>query len=64
MKTYTNAKYFIAPIFPGGSPGPNIGINVTINGVPSSVPIDQNNTDYRNMMMLVSDGSLVISPAI
>jgi hypothetical protein len=63
MKTYTNATYYVAPTISGGTPGPNIGITVTINGVASYVPIDTKNVDYRNIMALVAAGQLVINPA-
>jgi hypothetical protein len=39
------------------------GIFVDINGVPWTVPICPGNTDYDNMMLLVSEGKLVIAPA-
>jgi len=38
-------------------------IKVYIDGVLSYVPIDPANTDYSNMMVLVSEGQLVIAPA-
>jgi len=59
MPTYTNAQYVNGF---GGTP-PNIGINVQINGVQSYVPCDPANTDYANMMILVSEGQLTIAPA-
>ena len=37
-------------------------IRVEINGVTSNVPIEPANTDYANMMVLVSEGQLVINP--
>lgn len=43
--------------------GQHVGIRVTINGVPSSVPLDPANTDYQNIMKLVEEGKLVIAPA-
>lgn len=55
---YENARYVAIPA--GSEPQ---AIFVTINGVPSSVPIDPNNTDYQNMMQLVAEGKLVIQPA-
>jgi hypothetical protein len=57
MPTYTNAQY------QANSLGAIICIKVDINGVPSFVPIDPANTDYSNMMLLVSEGKLVIAPA-
>jgi hypothetical protein len=58
MQTYTNAQYLynFGTITIGG-------IRVDINGVTSSVPIDPANTDYANIMLLVSEGQLVIAPA-
>jgi hypothetical protein len=59
MPEYTNAQYVNGI---GGWP-PNVSISVQINGVPSFVPCDAANTDYANMMVLVSEGKLVIAPA-
>jgi len=58
MPTYTNAQYFYA--FGTTTIG---GIRVDIDGALSFVPIDPANTDYANMMVLVSEGKLVIAPA-
>lgn len=58
MPTYTNAKYFNNPLT-----GVVIQINVDINGVTSFVPIDDQNTDYQNIMALVAAGELTIAPA-
>lgn len=54
---YSNAQYVL------GLDGEISGIRVDINGVSSFVPIDPNNTDYKNMMELVEQGKLVIAPA-
>jgi hypothetical protein len=43
--------------------GEHVAINVDINGVPSSVPVDPANTDYQNIMALVAAGELTIAPA-
>jgi len=59
MPTYTDAQYVNGL---GGTP-PNVGINVLINGVQSYVPCDPANTDYQNIMLLVSEGKLTIAPA-
>ena len=59
MPEYTNAQYANGIT---GMP-PAVGINVQINGAPSFVPCDPANTDYANMMLLVSEGKLVIAPA-
>lgn len=55
---YTNAQYIKNPMT-----GIVDSISVDINGVLSFVPCDPANTDYRNMMLLVSEGKLVIAPA-
>jgi hypothetical protein len=55
---YSNAKY-VRDIFTGGI---NV-ISVDINGVTWFVPLDIANTDYQNIMNLVSEGKLVIAPA-
>ena len=39
------------------------GIEVTINGIPSTVPIDTGNVHYDELMKLVESGELVIEPA-
>ena len=57
MSEYTNAQYYKNPMTNQVS-----GIRVDINGVPSFVPIEPTNTDYANMMVLVSEGQLVINP--
>lgn len=38
-------------------------IEVTINGIASTVPIDTGNFDYLAIMKLVESGELVIEPA-
>lgn len=53
---YTNAQYIAFN-------GVNTTIRCDINGVTSFVPIDKNNTDYAQIMLLVSQGKLIISPA-
>lgn len=60
MPTYTEAQYVNGF---GGTPQ-NVGINVQINGVPCYVPCDPANTDYQNIMLLVSEGKLTIAPAV
>lgn len=57
MSEYTNAQYYKNPMTNQVS-----GIRVDINSVPSFVPIEPTNTDYANMMVLVSEGQLVINP--
>lgn len=56
MPEYTNTQYVTAD-------GQNMAIRVDIDGVPSFVPIDPANNDYANIMLLVSEGQLVIAPA-
>lgn len=55
---YENARYIAVPA--GSEPR---AIFVYKNGVPCSVPIDPDNTDYQNIMQLVAEGKLVIAPA-
>jgi hypothetical protein len=55
---YENAKYIRDPMT-----GENYAIQVDINDVPSTVPLDPANTDYQNIMTLVDEGKLVIQPA-
>ena len=54
---YTNAQYYNDPA------GKQAGIRCDINGVTSFVPLDENNTDYANIMQLVAEGKLTIAPA-
>lgn len=54
---YTNAQYYTDL---SGNPA---GIRCDINGIPSFVPLDEANTDYANMMVLVAAGELTIAPA-
>jgi hypothetical protein len=58
MQKYTNAQYYCIL-----GTSTIAGIKVDIDGVPSFVPIDPANTDYANMMVLVSEGQIVIAPA-
>jgi hypothetical protein len=55
---YANAIY--VKLFTGNE---ITGISVDINGVPWTVPICPGNTDYDNIMVLVSEGKLVIEAA-
>lgn len=43
--------------------GQHSSIQVKINGITSFVPLDPANTDYQNIMKLVEDGELEITPA-
>lgn len=56
MPTYSDAAYV------ADMTGVAVGISVVINGVLSVVPLDPANSDYRNIMQLVSEGKLVIAP--
>lgn len=55
---YSDAQYVIIP--PGSEVG---GIQCKIDGLPSFVPLDPNNSDYQNIMTLVAEGKLTIAPA-
>jgi len=55
---YTNAQYYNDTLT--SQPA---GIRCDINGVTSFVPLDPANTDYANIMQLVSEGKLTIAPA-
>ena len=55
---YENAQYMVSPLS-----GQTTGIRVEINGVTSCVPLDPANTDYANIMQLVSEGKLTIASA-
>ena len=48
----TQAKYF-------QHDGRNTSIQATINGVELSVPIDNDNTDYQNILQWVADGNTI-----
>jgi hypothetical protein len=54
---YTNAQYY------NNTNGNQVGIRVDINGVTSFVPLDPANTDYQQIMALVANGQLTITPA-
>lgn len=58
MSEYTNAQYYKNPMTNQVS-----GIRVDINGVASFVPIDPDNTDYANILHLVSENKLTIESA-
>ena len=59
---YTDLKYCVSQP-PFGDGETNTGIICKINGISSSVPIDNNNTDYLRIMELVSAGTLTIADA-
>ncbi len=54
---YQQAQYIKDP------KGNVTSIRVDINGVTSFVPLDPANTDYQNIMALVTAGELTIAPA-
>ena len=54
---YSNAQYYNDEL------GNAVSISVNINGIISSVPLDEANTDYQNIMALVAAGELTIAPA-
>lgn len=55
---YTNAQYVRSPMSEEIA-----SIRCDINGVTNYVPMDDSNTDYRNIMALVAAGELTIAPA-
>ena len=55
---YANAQYYF-----GIDSKENAGIRVDINGVTSNVPLDPTNSDYINIMKLVQESKLTITPA-
>ena len=55
---YENAKYIINPIN-----DQNVVINVVFDGKYMSIPIDDSNIDYQNVMKAVAEGKLTIAPA-
>jgi hypothetical protein len=54
---YSNATYHI------DLSGNQSAIRCDINGATSFVPLDEANTDYKNIMALVAEGKLVIAPS-
>ena len=56
---YTNAKYYKSPT----EPDVIQCINVTYGNIQKSVPINNNNTDYVEIMKLVNAGELTIAEA-
>ena len=57
MSEYTNAQYY------NDLSGKLAGVSVDINGVTSTVPIEPANTDYANILHLVSENKLTIESA-
>ena len=56
---YTNAKYYKSPT----EPDVIQCINCDYNGIKKSIPIDESNTDYIEIMKLVEAGELTIAEA-
>jgi len=52
----TNAKYY-------AEDGENLSISVFINGLRTIVPLDPDNSDYREIMRQVEAGELTIADA-
>ena len=60
MRTFKNAKY-IKDIY--SSESKLVGVNVTIDEVVCTVPLDPANSDYAEIMRQVEAGELTIEPA-
>ena len=60
MRTFENAKYLKDSY---SSETRLVGINVTIDGIVTSVPLDPANTTYAEMMRQVEAGELTIEEA-
>ena len=56
-----NAKYVKAPL--NNTDNQNNGVKATINGVESWVPMDEENTDYAEILRQVAAGELTIADA-
>jgi hypothetical protein len=53
----TNAKYF------QDNNGNNVVVNCQIGGSYVSIPMDENNSDYKEIMRQVEEGTLTIAEA-
>lgn len=53
----TNAKYFKS------GEAENKGVNATIDGVEMTVPLDENNRHYAEILKQVADGDITIADA-
>ena len=58
---FKNAKYHKAPL--NNPDNKNTVVKVTINGVESWVPMDEENTDYAEILRQVDAGTLTIADA-
>ena len=56
-----NAKYIKAPL--DNPDNKNTGVKATINGVESWVPMDEENTDYAEILKQQKAGTLTIEDA-
>lgn len=56
-----NAKYIKAPL--DNPDDNNTAVKVTLNGVESFVPMDEDNTDYAEILRQVAAGELTIADA-
>ena len=56
-----NAKYIKAPL--DNPDNKNTAVKATINGVESFVPMDEDNTDYVEILRQVAAGILTIADA-
>jgi len=53
----TEAKYTV------GINGNNVGVHCKIDNIESNVPMDENNSDYAEILKQVADGDLTIADA-
>ena len=58
---FKNAKYHKAPL--NNPDNKNTVVKATINGVESWVPMDEDNTDYTEILRQVDAGELTIADA-
>ena len=58
---FKNAKYIKAPL--DNPDNKNTAVKVTLNGVESFVPMDEDNTDYAEIQKQVAAGTLTIADA-
>ena len=53
MINITYAKYLIT------ENNKNCSVEITVNGITKGVPIDEDNTDYQNILKWVADGNTI-----
>ena len=56
-----NAKYIKAPL--NNPDNQNTGVKATINGVESWIPMNEENTNYAEILRQVAEGTLTIEDA-